>query len=199
MKSETEIWKSLPGVTGVEVSTFGRVRTLDRVISGGNGTRSLKGRVLKQRNTKDGYLQVQITINGKRATKKVHRLVAQTFIPNPGNLPQVNHKDCNRINNDVSNLEWCDGFYNQQYREKYGISRAEATGHPLFAINLSTLKVSWFKTQHEAGRELGIRFGNINNVIKGRRKKAGGFWFTNADENVDDIIKRKLNEIKGEA
>lgn len=193
-KSETELWKALPGVPGVEVSTLGNVRTLDKVMSSEKMTRFTKGRILKQRNNKDGYSLVNIPVDGKSALKNVHRLVAETFIPNPDNLPQVNHKDCNRKNNNVENLEWCNNSYNQKYKNKFGISQTEAAGHPLFAINLATLEVLHFSSQGEASRVLEIRRGNINNVIKGRRKQAHGYWFTNADENADDAIKRKLEE-----
>lgn len=70
INNEEEIWKALPGVTGVEVSAFGRVRTIDRTVSGENGTRSLKGHILKQCSNRDGYLTVSIQINKKGVTKK---------------------------------------------------------------------------------------------------------------------------------
>lgn len=164
INNEKEIWKSLQGVSGVEVSTFGRVRTLDRVVSGKNGTRFIKGRVLKQFNDKDGYLQVSIQINRKRNTKRVHQLVAQTFISNPDNLPQVNHKDCDRTNNNVENLEWCDNSYNVQYREKFG----EAQNKPVLAINLATLEASSFCSQSEASRVLGFNRSKRRAVCQGR-------------------------------
>ena len=189
-KNESEIWESLPGVPGVEVSTFGNVLTLDRVVSSEKKAQFTEGRILKQSDNR-GYLQVCIPVDSKWITEKVHRLVAKTFIPNPDNFPQVNHKDCNRANNNVENLEWCDNSYNIQYREKFG----EAQGHPLFAINLNTLEVSRFPSQCEAGRELGVSQGNIHSVIKGNRKQAGGYWFTYSDDNDTDDIKHKLQEI----
>lgn len=196
---ETEIWKKHPDIVGIEVSTLGRVRTLDRLESRKKYTRSLKGRVLKQSNRKDGYLQVSFRMNGKAITKKVHRLIAEAFIPNPDNLPEVNHKDCNRANNNVENLEFCTRSYNRQYREKYGVSSTEAAGHPLFAVNLDTNEVSHFCSQHEASRELGIFQPHINAVIKGRYKYTGGFWLVNDDNKAADAIKNKLHEIrKGE-
>lgn len=192
---ETEIWKSLPGVPGVEVSTFGRVRTLDRVVPRGKHTLFIKGRVLKQCLNHNGYMQVSIPIDGKSATKRVHRLVAQTFIKNQNDLPEINHKDNDRANNNVSNLEWCSRSYNQKYRDKFGISNTEAQGHPLFAINLDTLEVSRFQSQGEAGRAIGVSKGNINSVIKGKLKQTGGFWFVNDDNKATDAIK---NIRKGE-
>lgn len=195
MDNQAEIWKSHPDIVGIEVSTFGRVRTLDRVTSSEKMTRFQKGRVLKQQDNGSGYLKVNIPINGKQYSRKVHRLVAQTFIPNPDNLPQVNHKDCNRINNDVSNLEWCDGFYNQQYREKHGISRAESLGHHLFAIKMSTLEVLHFHSQHEAGRLLGLSQGGIGAVIRGKQEYIKGFWFVNDDDKAVNTTNQKLQYI----
>lgn len=191
---ETEIWKAHPGIPGIEVSTLGRVRTLDRVVSTEKMTRFQKGRVLKQRDNGRGYLIVNIPINGKQVTKKVHRLVAQTFIPNPEELPQVNHKNCVRDDDRVINLEWCDGSYNQKYREKYGVSQTEAAGHPLFAIKLVTLEVLHFSSQHEASRALGIHQGSINAVIKKKLSETNGFWFVNDGDNAVELADRKLYE-----
>ena len=189
---ETEIWKAHPEYAGIEVSTLGRVRTLDRTVSSkGNGTRLAKGLILKQRDNGKGYLRVNIQINGKQTTKNIHRLVAQTFIPNPDNLPQVNHRDCDRANNNVDNLEWCDNSYNVRYREKYG----EALGHPMFVIELATLEVTHFPSQNEASRALGISVGSINMVIKGIRNRAGGYFFVNDDGHAVDVVKSKLHDI----
>ena len=197
INNEEEIWKSLPGVSGVEVSTFGRVRTLDRVVSSENGTRFLKGKALKQWDSGIGYMQVHIQIDGKQPKKLVHRLVAQTFISNPDSLPEVNHKDCDRANNNVDNLEFCTRSYNMKYKEKFGISNTELLGHHLFAINLDTNKVSHFCSQHEASRALGISVGNINMVIKGSRNQAGGFWFVNDDGHAVEVVKSKLHDVGG--
>ena len=191
MGNQVEIWKSHPEYTGIEVSTLGRVRSLDKMVWNGSGTWSMKGRVLKQSNDKDGYLQVRVLIDGKWTTKKVHRLTAQTFIPNPDNLPEVNHKNCVRDDNRVINLEFCTHLYNIKYREKYGISLE----HPVFAINLTTLEVSRFRSRHEASRVLGVNRGNIYSVIKGKRKQTGGFWFVNADDEAVDVVKSKLRDI----
>jgi len=182
---ETEIWKAHSEYAGIEVSTFGNVRTLDRVISSETMTRFTKGRILKQQLNHNGYLQVGFRVNGKRVTKRVHRLVAQTFIKNTDNLPQVNHKDCDSTNNNASNLEWCTASYNQKYREKYGISATESLGVPVFAINLTTLEVSRYQSQHEASRALGVYQASINKVIKGKYKQACGYLFANDDGRKD--------------
>lgn len=193
---ETEIWKALPGVPGIEVSTLGRVRTLDRLVSSEKYTRFTKGRVLKQYLNHGGYLQVGFHVNGKRVTKSVHRLVSQTFIPNTNNLPMVNHLDCDRTNNNISNLEWCSALYNSQYRDKCRhTAKNNAPKSPVFAINLTTLEVSQFRSQHEASRTLGFSQGNINGVIIGKTKKSHGYLFVNDDGNAVDIVKKKLHDI----
>lgn len=191
-KSEHEIWKSHPDILGIEVSTLGNVRTLDKVVPTKSGNRFIKGRILKQHISKsNGYSYVGFRIDGKFVSKRVHRLVAQTFIPNPDNLHQVNHKNCDRSDNRVENLEWCTVSYNNRYREEFG----KAKGLPVFAINLSTMEISQFSSQTEASRKLGVFQQHINHVIKGKRKQTGGFWFTNADDNVDDVIKHKLEGV----
>lgn len=195
MENQVEIWKAHPDIPGIEVSTLGRVRTLDMVVSSEKYTRFFKGRVLKQPKSSSGYLQVSIKINGKWTTQRVNRLVAQAFIPNPDNLPQVNHKNCVRDDNRVENLEWCTASYNRRYQEKFGISSTEARGHPLFAINLTTLEISLFRSQGEASRILGVSRTDINRVIKGKIKQAGGYYFKEEDGNGIKIDRDKLNYI----
>jgi len=182
MNSPVELWKKHPDIDRLEVSSFGRAR-------------STKGHYYKINSINSGYLKIQFTINGKSINKLVHRLVAETFVPNPNNLPQVNHKDCNKTNNNASNLEWCTSSYNQRYREKYGVSQTEAVGHPLFAVNLTTLEVSRFQSQREAGRVLGVSQGNITSVVNGKIKQTNGYWFVNDDGNAVDIVKQNLHDI----
>ena len=197
--NDIEVWKPHSEFPFVEVSTLGNVRTLDREVATNRGMRLVKGRVLKPFYNKDGYLLTKITLDGKRITKGVHRLVAEAFIPNPENLPQVNHKDCDRTNNNVSNLEWCTGEYNIKYRESHG----KALNHPVFAINLSTLKISRFSSQREAGRVLGVHKQAVNMVVKGRLKQVRGYWFVRADSSAvestrvkfGDSVARKVEEL----
>ena len=183
IKNEEEIWKAHPYFEKLEVSTLGRVR-------------SVEGHYYTSRKNHNGYLCVSFRVNGKKVGKFVHRLVAETFINNLNSLTQVNHKDCNRENNNVNNLEWCTVSYNAKYREKFGISSTEARGHPVLAINLKTQEVSKFGSQHEASRELGFSQGNINGVIIGNLNQTHGYWFVNDDNNTADAIKQKLHEIK---
>ena len=98
-----EIWRPVIGYEGLyEVSSYGRVRSLK------------KNKVIKFF-LKGGYPYCGLFSDGKQKNHQIHRLVAQAFIPNPDNLPQVNHKDEDKTNNIVDNLEWCDRKYNMNY------------------------------------------------------------------------------------
>ena len=112
-----EIWKPIVGYEGYyEVSNLGRVRSIDRVVVDKTGRRQFKkGTLLNYRPDRQGYYIVALSINRKYKTKCVHTLVADAFIPNPDNLPQVNHKDEVKSNNCVDNLEWCSAKYNANY------------------------------------------------------------------------------------
>lgn len=112
-----EEWRPIKGYEGLyEVSSFGRVKSLDRYVKGRYGNYRLqKGKLLNPGLSSNGYLQVDLCLNGKVKKYSVHRLVAQTFIPNSDGLPQINHKDEDKINNRVDNLEWCDSKYNLSY------------------------------------------------------------------------------------
>ena len=193
MKNDIEIWKALPGFPGVEISTLGKVRTLDRVVSSESGTYFTEGKVLKQYKSTDGYLLVSIPINGKWTMKVVHRLIAQAFIENPDNLQEVNHKDCDRKNNNVDNLEWCTHKENIAYRDKCGhTAKNNAPKSPVFAVNLTTLEVSRYQSQHEAGRALGVNQSSIFRVIKGKQKQVHGFWFLNDDGFDDETVYKRV-------
>lgn len=113
-----EIWKPVKGFEGYyEVSDLGRVRSIDRVIYDNvrKCNRLLKGRVLVQRDNGNGYRSVLLCKEHKLYNKYVHILVAEVFLDNKDSLPQVNHKDEDKSNNTVANLEWCTQYYNNEY------------------------------------------------------------------------------------
>ena len=190
-----EIWISYPEYTCVEVSNLGRVRTKDRwVPNGKNSKRLVKGRVLKQQLNNYGYLYVHFRANGRNIFLLVHRMVAICFLPNPNNYPEVNHKDNNPQNNEISNLEWCTDQYNQAYKNNFGKSPAQIQGRPVIAVSLDTFDAFWFESQHEASRQLSIDVENINAVVKGKRKKTHGWWFCYADERAVKKTREKFGD-----
>ena len=105
-----EVWKDIDNFEGLyQVSNLGKVRSLDRIKNQFNGyyysNRLYKGKILKPSISKKGYLRVVLQANGIKKNCCIHRLVAETFIPNTDNLPIINHKDENKLNNQVDNLE----------------------------------------------------------------------------------------------
>lgn len=201
---EYVIWRTYPKYPFIEANQFGEVRTKDRYVRGVNGSKRLiKGRILKQQLGRDGYMYVGITINYKGVRLCVHRVVATCFLLNPDNLPEVNHKDNDRTNNVVSNLEWCTHKYNENYKKNFGTSPAQVKGTPIIAVNLKTGETFYFKTQCEAERRLRVGVGNIWSVLNGRLDKTCGYWFcyVNAHtvekvrENFNDEIVNKVKEL----
>lgn len=115
-----EIWKDIKGYEGLyQVSNLGKVRSLDRKVIQFNGFRNIerlyKGRILKTSKSANGYKRVILYDINKKKTVNIHRLVAEVFVPNPTNLPQINHIDEDKTNNCDNNLEWCNSKYNINY------------------------------------------------------------------------------------
>ena len=107
-----EIWIDIKGYEGLyQVSNLGRVKSLSKYA--GNSLR--KEKILKNYKDKDGYVKVILCKNNKTRFLSIHRLIAEAFIPNPDNLPQINHKDECKSNNSIDNLEWCSCKYNINY------------------------------------------------------------------------------------
>ena len=141
-----------------------------------------RGKLLKLHKCTSGYYQLNI---GK-PTKSylVHRLVAELFIPNPENLPEVNHIDGDKTNNNVKNLEWCTRSQNIQHGTKIGLIPApwkNKTGSQhirsktTLQLNMNDEIVNEFGSAREAARETNINYGTISNVLIGKGKTAGGY------------------------
>lgn len=117
-----EVWKDIYGYEGLyQISNIGNVKSCDRYVFAGIGSnhkyQHIKEHLLKQKGG-GKYIQVILSKNGKTKAFTIHRLVAQAFIPNPDNLPCINHKDENPKNNRVDNLEWCTYKYNNEYNNR---------------------------------------------------------------------------------
>lgn len=111
-----EIWKPLIRFNSFyEVSNYGNIKSVRRYKNNNGGKVLVNELILKQQITKKGYKSIRILFERKKYSLVVHRLVAKAFIPNPNNLPQVNHKDEVKTNNNVENLEWCNNRYNSHY------------------------------------------------------------------------------------
>lgn len=170
-----EIWKPI-GYEGYEVSNLGRVKSYkyDKI----------NGKIMKPYKNTKGYLQIDLQLDGRKRENRVHlavhRLVAIAFIPNPDNLPQVNHKDEDKTNNCVDNLEWCTNDYNAHYGTH--IERvAEKIRMPIYSVDKQG-NIEHFPGVREAdrivsGKEYGIS-APISMCLNGKRKTAyGRQWF----------------------
>lgn len=188
---EEEFWKDVVGYEGLyQVSNFGRVLSLNY-----DGTR--KSKVLKG-SVRKGYPYVELYHNGISKKHCIHRLVAIAFIPIPDELKiylgtrllQVNHKDENKKNNKVGNLEWCNASYNLSYgtrprrvldsHRRSGSSKAEK---PLRQYDLSGIFIMEYPSAHEAARRNGYSFGPIAKCARGEKKQYRGFLWRYIDKS----------------
>ena len=168
-----EEWRTVAGTDGMlEVSNLGRVRSL------------LRGEpyILKTQKDKKGYHRLRITIHRQKMCFKVHRIVAQAFIDNPDNLPQVNHIDGNKDNNAVDNLEWISNRDNARHAIENGLwksviegSRRENRQRMKGIIATKDNVYLEFDSISEAERYFGSR--HIVDVLKGRRETCKGYHF----------------------
>lgn len=153
-----EQWKSITDYEGLyEVSSLGRVKSL----------KFNKEKILKPQKDGSGYLQVQLCRNGKMKAFKVHRLVATAFLPNPIGLPEINHKDENKINNALNNIEWCDRKYNNNYgnrNKKISKAKSKAVEASRFS-DFRTIELR-FSSTREADRN-GYFSSHVSDCCRG--------------------------------
>lgn len=176
-------WKPVEGFEGFyEVSTNGKVRSCSRLVKSRYCNRIIKGKELKQVKDQDGYCKVQLSKEGKATSKAVHRLVAQAFIPNPNNYPVINHRDENKENNNVSNLEWCTVKYNTLYNDGV-MRRAVKRRKPILVISEKG-EIFHFNSITEAEEKLNLNHGNVVGCLKGYygRKTCKGYSFEYVEE-----------------
>ena len=167
------MYKAIKNYEGFyEVNELGEVRSVDRVVEYKDGSvRKRKGKVLKLSMNQDGYAMVGLHKNGVCKTMKVHRLVAETFLPNPENLPEVHHKNHDPKDNRAKNLAWVTRAEQMDEHWREAISKASSVrlrvvGHGIDKIFISGKEVE---------RELGISSSYVSDVANGKRKQAKGY------------------------
>lgn len=169
-----EEWRDIKGFEGLyQVSNLGNVKSIPRKIWNGKGFFLSKEKLVKQVLNHKGYQMVQLWNSNHFKSIAVHRLVSEAFIPNPANLPQVNHKDEDKKNNKISNLEWCTGKYNINY----GTAKnriAEKLSKPVIGVSLKTPNCIKFVSAAEAGRN-GFCASHVIECCNNKRKTHKGY------------------------
>lgn len=174
---EGEIWKPVVGYEGLyEVSNLGRIRSIFRW---------KHYKIIKQRIEK-GYFRIGLWNKGKARWFHVHRLVAMSFIPNPNNLPQINHIDENPLNNNIKNLEWCTRKYNCNYGTRNKRIR-EKNYIPVLQYTIDGKFVAEYKSIQTAANLINKNSGHISGCCRGKRKSAYGFVWRYKSESKKTI------------
>ena len=153
MNNLNEIWRDIPDYPNYQISNLGNVRNIKF------------GRIIKPGINKCGYLHVSLYNNYGQKTFDIHRLVANAFIPNSNNYPQVNHKDEDKQNNCVNNLEWCSAQYNTEYSKAKQVLQFDLNGN----------YITTWKSTHEIERQLGIDQANISRCCLGLQNSSYNF------------------------
>lgn len=178
LSDKIERWRPVPVPEFGEyyaISDMGRVRSLPRT----SRRRRYRGKILRPVKMSSGYLYISMRVRGKGLNKlcRIHRLVAEAFLPNPDNLPVVNHKNEDKTDNRASNLEWCSVGYNANYGHgaltRNDMNRLRCNKR--VAMYRGNSKVCEFESSVEAESCIGIRAGNIRQCCRGVTKSAGGY------------------------
>lgn len=172
---ENEIWKDIVGFEDeYMVSNHGRIKSKSRIVKSNKCERSIKGVVKLQNLNTHGYCSIRLAKNGKSKLYSVHRLVAEAFLPNPSNLPVINHKDEDKTNNLVDNLEWCTQKYNTEYS---GIlpKLKEINSMQVEQYNLQGEFIQSYNSATDAAKAVGGLVSNICACCNGLTGSSYGF------------------------
>ena len=194
-----EIWKDIEGYEGYyQVSNIGRIKSLSREKIMPNGTLCFtKERILNLNKNINGYMSISLYKNNKRETFRIHRLVAIAFIQNPNNLPDVNHKDENKENNCVDNLEWCDKTYNNNYGTKKQ-RQIDTRSKNVYQYTLDGVLIKKWKSVKEAS-ECGYDYNCIYKCVTNKNNiHKNSYWSYEflEKEYIINKLSKQLNKRK---
>ena len=192
-----EEWKDIDGYEGYyQVSNFGRVKSLDRYVKDTkrNCFNFVKGRIMSPSSAdKKHYMEVNLSKNNKVTHYLVHRLVAQAFIPNPNNLPQVNHKDENRENNRADNLEWCTAEYNTNYGTR-ALRQGISSGKTVYQYNKYGVLENTYYSASYASKEIGVKSTSIHACCVGKIVTVKGCVWSYKPLSVEEVREKIDNK-----
>lgn len=177
-----ESWKDIVGYEGIyEISNAGIIKSI-------KNNKNKKEKTLKHF-VDNNYHRVCLCKNGHKKRFMVHRLVAEAFIPNPNNYPEVNHKDENKENNYVGNLEWCNKKYNMNYgtqKERSRLKNIETQKNPIFQMDKYGNIIKLWKSANRAQKEGGFKASSILKCVNKMAKTHDGFiWIYEKDYKLD--------------
>ena len=160
--SEVETFVEIEGFENYEISNLGKVRNIK------------SGRMLKPHLNHNGYLKHHLYRHDKQKELFLHRIIAIAFIDNPGKKPQVNHIDENKLNNDLSNLEWCTAKENLIHGTRTKRA-AEKLSKKVIQLDLNDNVLNEFESMTQAEKKTGVLLKYISRCCNGRSKSAGGY------------------------
>jgi len=171
---KNEIWKDIKGYESLyQISNYGRLKSLikkEKII------------IIKLIHDKKNYLNYTLHKNGRTKSEKIHRLVAEAFIPNSENKPQINHINGIKTDNRVCNLEWCTNSENQIHAYKNGLEKPRFK-RKVKQYDLNGNYINSYEYILDAKKVLNIDNSSISAVCRGKRKTAGGYIWKYADDN----------------
>lgn len=171
-----EIWKDIPEYEGLyQASNLGKIKSLEKYNYKGHHNFE---KILKQIENKNGYYYVSLCKNKKVKIYPIHKLIAKTFLQNPNNFSCINHKDGNKHNNCIENLEFCTYSHNEKEAYRIGLKKTIPTAQYDESMNL----IEIFVSRAKASEKTGVAEADIWRVCKGIRKTAGGYVWRYADE-----------------
>ena len=198
----TEIWKDIEGFEGAyQISNLGNLKSLARLVKNGRGVRRVSERILTPVIGTCGYYQYPLKQGEKHKTILIHIEVAKAFIDNPYSYSEVNHKDENRLNNNVNNLEWCTRQYNNTYldRKQREIETLRNTHPSRKGVKQYTKNgelIKEYQSLQEAERETKVNHCNISDCLNGKRKSAGGFiWLVSNQGYGKGLLQRPTERV----
>jgi hypothetical protein len=174
-----EVWKNIPNYKKYQVSNLGKIKSFAK--------NKQNGKILKFSHNHKGYNQVILVKDKKPNNQLVHRLVAQAFIPNPNNLPQVNHKDGNKQNNCVDNLEWITNKDNIKHAKEHNLYPKSSERKTCRKVNQYDLNGNFIKQWNyimAIEKELGYDNRCICRCCKNKRPSAYGYKWKYAEEVI---------------
>lgn len=177
-------WREVKEYTNYEVNQFGGIRHKKRK------------KFLKPRSNNGGYQYVNFKINGKNTNFAVHRIVANAFIPNPNGYTEINHKDYDKTNNCIDNLEWVLSSYNKQHAFLKQENR-KSRGKAVSQYTKEGIFIKTFDTITEAAQELNCCVSAISNCCLGRTKTSQGFQWSFVESSTTKYERKPSSSVQG--